>query len=142
MNIINTEKQIKGQHLYYSATTYDYPEFCEVSFPNIGFVFSTFLSCDNFQHKFTMLNLGVRTLNGYFLAKVDLPKAYAKIWQWQHVTHLLQTEPRLSLEDLAIKAGYYDVAHLVRDFKTKLPQTPMQFQQELNPLIQDYLKFT
>lgn len=87
-------------------------------------------------------HMSERTLNRHFLNKVGLPpKAYAKIWQWQHVTYLLQTEKDLALEDLAVKAGYYDVAHLVHDFKARLPQTPTQFVKDVNPLIKDYLQF-
>lgn len=83
-----------------------------------------------------------RTLHRQFLLKVGLsPKAYAKIWQWQYVMELLQSQPHISLQELAFKAGYYDAAHLEHDFKEKVLQTPSQFRQNINPLLEDYLNF-
>jgi AraC-like DNA-binding protein len=83
-----------------------------------------------------------RTLNRQFLLKVGLsPKAYAKIWQWDYVTRLLQRSPYISIQELAFKAGYYDEAHLSHDFRNKMLQTTTEFRQELNPLIIDYLNF-
>ncbi|MEK6478543.1 helix-turn-helix domain-containing protein [Catalinimonas sp. 4WD22] len=83
-----------------------------------------------------------RTLNRQFIMKVGIsPKVYAKMWQWQHVTELLQKCPEIKIEDLAFKTGYYDSAHLVHDFKEKTLQTPYEFKKSINPLIQDYLNF-
>lgn len=83
-----------------------------------------------------------RMLNRQFLLKVGLSrKAYAKIWQWQYVTQLLQTRPNIGLEELAFKTGYFDVSHLAHDFKNKILQTPSEYRQAINPLIKNYLNF-
>lgn len=86
--------------------------------------------------------MSIRTLNRQFLLKVGMsPKSYAKIWQRQYVTQLLQRSCTPNLPELAYQTGYYDSAHLVRDFKDKVLQTPAEFQKDIHPLIQDYLNF-
>lgn len=83
-----------------------------------------------------------RTLNRQFIMKVGLsPKAYAKIWQWTHVAELIQKHPLISLQDLAYMAGYYDIPHIIHDFKDRTSKTPSEFQQQINFLIQSYLEF-
>ena len=81
-----------------------------------------------------------RTLNRQFHLKVGLsPQAYAKIWQVQYAMELIQTNPNASLAEIAFKAGYYDVAHLARDFKTKVALPPSTLSQDINPLSKSYL---
>ncbi|MGB3587532.1 MAG: helix-turn-helix domain-containing protein [Tunicatimonas sp.] len=81
-----------------------------------------------------------RTLRRQFLLKVGLsPQAYAKIWQLQHVMELLMGNPQDSLEEIAYDAGYYDVAHLSRDFRNKVSFTPSQLDQHRNGLNEHYL---
>ena len=66
-----------------------------------------------------------RTLNRQFQLKVGLsPKAYAKIWQVQYVMELIRRNPKANLTEIAFKAGYYDVAHLARDFSTNVALSP------------------
>jgi len=80
-----------------------------------------------------------RTLNRQFLRKVGLsPKSYAKIWQLQYVMQLLQNSDT-SLSNLALKAGYYDAAHMAREFKNRLLQTPTEFLENNSLLLQHYL---
>lgn len=87
-------------------------------------------------------SMSERTLNRQFLQKVGItPKAYAKIWQWQFVSELMMCGSYANLEELAFKAGYFDSAHLVRDFKDNARQTPFQFLKDLHPLVKDYLEF-
>jgi len=81
-----------------------------------------------------------RTLNRQFRVKVGLSsQAYAKIWQVQYAMELIQRFPNASLAEIAFKAGYYDVAHLARDFKTKVALPPSTLSQGINPLSQNYL---
>jgi len=81
-----------------------------------------------------------RTLNRQFHLKVGLsPQAYAKIWQVQYAMELIQKNPKASLSEIAFKAGYYDVAHLARDFKTKVALPPSTLSQGINPLSKSYL---
>ncbi|REL33436.1 AraC family transcriptional regulator [Rhodohalobacter sp. SW132] len=81
-----------------------------------------------------------RTLNRQFQLKVGLsPQAYAKIWQVHYAMELIQQNPNASLAEIAFKAGYYDVAHLARDFRNKVALPPSELHQVINPLSQDYL---
>lgn len=83
-----------------------------------------------------------RTLHRQFLQKVGLsPQAYAKIWQLLFALELLGNNPRAKLPDIAFKAGYYDVAHLARDFRNKLFVPPSEFYRDINPMLQSYLNF-
>jgi AraC-like DNA-binding protein len=81
-----------------------------------------------------------RTLNRQFQLKVGLsPQAYAKIWQIQYAMKLIQQNPTCSLTEIAFKAGYYDVAHLARDFRNKVALPPSEFSHDINPLSQNFL---
>lgn len=83
-----------------------------------------------------------RTLHRQFLQKVGLsPQAYAKIWQLCHVMELLKSKARSNLSDIAFEAGYYDVAHLARDFRNKLFVAPSKFFRGLNTSKLPYLDF-
>ncbi|MEK6482009.1 helix-turn-helix domain-containing protein [Catalinimonas sp. 4WD22] len=81
-----------------------------------------------------------RSLNRQFLMKVGIsPKAYAKIWRWQHVSEILNQSPSVNLNDIAYLAGYYDIPHLLHDFQERFNVTPYQFQELITYLIDDYL---
>lgn len=81
-----------------------------------------------------------RTFHRQFLMKVGLPpQAYAKIWQIQHAMELIRRHPHERLEQIAFDAGYYDVAHMARDFKNKVSLPPSELYQTINPLAQQYL---
>lgn len=83
-----------------------------------------------------------RPLRRQFLLKVGLsPQAYAKIWQLLDAMELLRYKRRRSLSDVAFDAGYYDVAHLARDFRNKLSVPPSKFYHDINALLQSYLDF-
>lgn len=86
-------------------------------------------------------SMSERTLRRQFLLKVGLsPQAYAKIWQVQHVMELLLGNPTSSLDNIAYDAGYYDVAHLSRDFRNKVSFTPSELHERRNGLNEHYLK--
>ncbi len=83
-----------------------------------------------------------RTLHRQFLQKVGLsPQAYAKLWQILFALELLRSNPGTSLPHIAFEAGYYDVAHLARDFRNKLFVGPSKFYRDINPMMQSYLDF-
>lgn len=83
-----------------------------------------------------------RTLRRQFLLKVGLPpRAYAKIWQLHFAMELLKNNPGTKLPEIAFKAGYYDVAHLARDFRNKMFVPPSKFYRDINPMVQSYLDF-
>ncbi len=81
-----------------------------------------------------------RTLNRQFQLKVGLsPQTYTKIWQINYAMELIQRNPKISLAEIAFKAGYYDVAHLAHDFRNKVGLPPSKLPQDINPLSQNYL---
>ncbi|MEP6765735.1 MAG: helix-turn-helix domain-containing protein [Gemmatimonadaceae bacterium] len=53
------------------------------------------------------------------------PKQYARILRFRHSLSLLQQGHRLS--DAALTAGYYDQAHMHRDFAEFAQRTPLEF---------------
>ena len=81
-----------------------------------------------------------RTFRRQFLLKVGLPpKAYAKIWQIRYAMDLIKQRPQACLEQISYTAGYYDLAHLAHDFKSRVSLPPSQHQGYLNSLAQQYL---
>ena len=62
------------------------------------------------------------------------PKAYARLLRFQHLVDCLQSRPAgSSLADIAVAAGYYDQAHLNRDFRAFAGCTPTQYLSESDP---------
>jgi len=87
------------------------------------------------------LNINERTFNRQFIKKVGIsPKSYAKIWQWQYVAELLNGNPAIKLQDLAYLAGFYDVSHLINDFKIKTNMTPEQYKHLDKTILEGYVK--
>lgn len=81
-----------------------------------------------------------RTLRRQFLLKVGLPpQAYAKIWQIEYAMDLIHRFPGERLEQVAFDAGYFDVAHMARDFRNKVSLPPSELDDNINPLAQQYL---
>jgi AraC-like DNA-binding protein len=81
-----------------------------------------------------------RTLNRNFLRKVGLSfKSYAKIWQFENALLHIQAHPDKSLSSIAFDCGYYDVAHLVKDFQSYMHCAPTSLRQELTPMLESYL---
>ncbi|WP_400191259.1 DUF6597 domain-containing transcriptional factor [Hymenobacter sp. B81] len=73
-------------------------------------------------------NLSLRQLERRFLAKVGTsPKLYAQIARFGHVCQLLKEEPRPEWVDVAYRCGYYDQAHLIREFRRFTGETPAAY---------------
>lgn len=84
-----------------------------------------------------------RTLHRQFMQKVGLSaQAYAKIWQLLFAMELLRNNSGAKLPEIAFEAGYYDGAHLARDFRNKLFVPPSKFYRDINPMVQSYLDFS
>jgi AraC-like DNA-binding protein len=76
-----------------------------------------------------------RHLTERFRAEVGLPpKAYARILRFQRARELIAKGGRGTLGQIAIEAGYYDQAHLNRDFRELAGRPPTQL-----PFVQDGL---
>ncbi len=55
------------------------------------------------------------------------PKYYAKIMRFNHVFRLLQSGKSTSWQDIVYECGYYDQAHLIREFSAFTGETPGEF---------------
>lgn len=66
-----------------------------------------------------------RQLERYFNQSVGVSvKAFSNIIRFRSVLRSIQQNTQLSLEDIALKHGYYDHAHLTRDIKKYTGTTP------------------
>lgn len=80
------------------------------------------------------------TLRHRFLTNIGLlPKELCKIWRLNYFLLLKQQQPDSSLTDLGIQAGYYDQAHLNKEFKAIFPSNPTQFFAQSTPLLNSSL---
>jgi AraC-like DNA-binding protein len=55
------------------------------------------------------------------------PKLYARVLRFAHAAELLQTSSATTIADVASSCGYYDQAHLDRDFREFARTTPSAF---------------
>jgi AraC-like DNA-binding protein len=55
------------------------------------------------------------------------PKLYARVLRFSHAADLLASSPRVSLAQLAAVCGYYDQAHMDRDFREFAGTTPSAY---------------
>lgn len=92
----------------------------------------------NLADKFCMSE---RTLNRQFFIKVGLsPQAYAKIIQVEYAIELINLNPVDSLDDIAFASGYYDTAHLSKDFRQRVNLSPSSFRNKISPITANYLR--
>lgn len=67
-----------------------------------------------------------RHLNTHFREQVGIPpKLFARILRFQKAVSLIDTEP--SWAAIAQRSGYYDQAHLIRDFQQFAGAAPIEF---------------
>ena len=72
----------------------------------------------------THLNISIRQLERRFESRVGLPiKQFARMQRFQRVFGELETE-QANWAETAIACGYYDQAHLIRDFREFAGQPP------------------
>ncbi|HEU4649551.1 MAG TPA: helix-turn-helix transcriptional regulator [Gemmatimonadales bacterium] len=77
------------------------------------------------------LGIGERQLQRQFHAAVGIaPKQLARVLRLQHAVRLLGQQRPSSWSALALTAGYYDQAHLIREFKALAGVTPRAFAAE------------
>jgi len=55
------------------------------------------------------------------------PKEFLRILRFQRALHILHNHPAILFADLAFQAGYYDQAHLTKEFKLFSGYTPTQY---------------
>lgn len=67
-------------------------------------------------------------LRNRFLSKIGLlPKELATLWRLNYCLLLQYQHPNYSLTDIALCTGYYDQAHLTKEFKNVFSMTPLRF---------------
>ncbi len=68
------------------------------------------------------------TLRKHFINKIGLcPKKVCRIWRMNRILQLKEMNPSMNLTSLCLKAGFYDQAHFIRDFKSILGVPPKKF---------------
>jgi AraC-like DNA-binding protein len=91
--------------------------------------------CGSIEHLARTCHLSRRQLERRFKERVGLtPKRYARITRFQNVLRLVERRPRLSWAAISVVTGYFDQAHLIRDFRAFTGRTPSAWVGERNPL--------
>jgi len=74
------------------------------------------------------VGVSARRLNELFLRQVGVPaKRYARILRFRRAVRRLSSAPGVNLARLALECGYYDQAHLYRDFRELATLTPPEY---------------
>ncbi len=74
------------------------------------------------------LDCSRKHLAARFADEVGLgPKTIARIHRFQHAMGLISAADSVDWSDLALQAGYYDQAHLIREFRTLAGSAPGDF---------------
>jgi AraC-like DNA-binding protein len=74
------------------------------------------------------VHVSPRHLRELFLREVGVPpKRLARILRFREALERLATAPALDLTQLALECGYYDQAHLDRDFRELAIMTPSEY---------------
>jgi AraC-like DNA-binding protein len=78
--------------------------------------------------------LSARRLHELFRAQVGVaPKRYARILRFRHSLDRLSAAPALDLAGIAQDCGYFDQAHLNRDFRELAQLTPGRYREVADP---------
>lgn len=67
------------------------------------------------------------------------PKVFARICAFQRVIHSVGQRPGVNWADAAARCGYYDQAHLIREFRTFSGLTPANYLSKRGPFL-NYLE--
>jgi AraC-like DNA-binding protein len=62
------------------------------------------------------------------------PKRFARVLRFQATAGRVLSAPETALAEVSAESGYFDQAHMIRDFVTFAGQTPGQFQRHLGEL--------
>jgi AraC-like DNA-binding protein len=85
--------------------------------------------------------LSTRQLERLFHEHVGLgPKVFARLVRFQRALGLVRANGRASLAAVAARAGYFDQAHLVRDFRRFAGAPPSAFRTSEHALIDHFLR--
>ena len=67
-------------------------------------------------------------------------KTLARITRLQKAMRLIQDQPSSTLTEIGLRAGYFDQAHFIRDFKGFAGQSPRQFFTQQNQLNEQFVR--
>lgn len=75
-----------------------------------------------------LMNLHERSLQRKFKEEVGLtPKEYLRLIRFLKMFKDISTNPRVTIQDLIWKGGFYDQAHLIHEFQKVTHCSPMDF---------------
>jgi AraC-like DNA-binding protein len=63
------------------------------------------------------------------------PKLFARLWAFQRVIQGIGQKPEADWSDVAVTCGYYDQAHLIREFRAFSGLTPASYLGKRGPFL-------
>lgn len=86
------------------------------------------------------VGLSRRQLGRLFQERIGItPKSLGRLGRFQRVLRALDGNPRSALASVATRAGYFDQAHLCRDFRLFAGTTPAGYRREVRELTRHFL---
>jgi AraC-like DNA-binding protein len=86
------------------------------------------------------VGLSRRQLGRLFQERIGLPpKSLGRLGRFQRALRALDGNPRSRLASVATRAGYFDQAHLCRDFRLFAGTTPAGYRREVRELTRHFL---
>jgi AraC-like DNA-binding protein len=86
------------------------------------------------------VGLSRRQLGRLFQEEIGLtPKSLGRLGRFQRALRALDRNPRITLASVATGAGYFDQAHLCRDFRLFAGTTPARHRREVRELTRHFL---
>ena len=81
-----------------------------------------------------------RQLGRLFQERIGIaPKSLGRLGRFQRALRALDGNPRSPLAGVAAQAGYFDQAHLCRDFRLFAGTTPAGYRREMRELTRHFL---
>ena len=78
--------------------------------------------------------LGYRQFKRIFTEYVGMnPKEYYRVIRFQRILYMLQGNPEMEFTDLSYLCGFYDLSHLVKDFREFSGCSPTQYLSSRSP---------
>lgn len=78
------------------------------------------------------MNSNYKTLSRAFYEVIGVsPKQYAQMQRFERALHLLAVESNINCTEVGYRAGYYDQAHFIREFKKYAEQTPTEYLEQI-----------
>ena len=87
-----------------------------------------------------LLGASQRRFSQTFMAEVGLtPKQFTRLTRFRRAVEAIRAAPHADLTDVALDAGFYDQAHLSREFRTFGGLTPGRFRESVGPYLNHVL---